>query len=134
MRSVPGNSASGGIGATPGDAGFRRITLIRRLVDATSTRETMCGANSDDIGRRNWVTSPSRAATCRSGQATNCGRYQLNARIDTDRWPSLIGSRKSSAAVAVRGGRRFAASDERGPPVIVDTGVQLVSAAIGGLP
>jgi hypothetical protein len=30
--------ASGGIGATPGDAGFRRMALIRVVVDATSTR------------------------------------------------------------------------------------------------
>jgi hypothetical protein len=31
------HSVSGGIGATSGDAGFRRVALIRRLVDATST-------------------------------------------------------------------------------------------------
>ena len=68
------HSALGGIGATPGDADFRRMALIRRLVDATSTRETICGASSDDIGRRNWVTWSSRAPTCRSGQATSCGR------------------------------------------------------------
>jgi len=36
-----------------GDEGFRPIALIRRLVDATSARETICGANSDDIGRKN---------------------------------------------------------------------------------
>ena len=47
------HSASGGIGATRGDAGFRPISLIRRLVDATSARETICGAKSDDIGRKN---------------------------------------------------------------------------------
>jgi len=45
------HSASGGISA--GDAGFRRIALIRRLVDATSAREAICGANNDDIGRKN---------------------------------------------------------------------------------
>src|SRR6516165_6612876 len=99
------HSVSGGIGATHGDAGFRRITLIRRLVDATSTRETICGANSDDIGRKNWVTWPSRAPTCRSEQVTNCSRYQLNSRIDNDRLPSLIGSRKSSAAANSQGVR-----------------------------
>jgi hypothetical protein len=54
------------------NAGFRLIISIRRLVDATSTRETICGANSDDIGRKNWVTWLSRAPTCRSGQVTNC--------------------------------------------------------------
>ena len=99
------HSALGGIGATLGGAGFRRITLICRLVDATSTRERICGANSDDIGRKNWVTWPSRAPTCRSGQVTNCSRYQLNSRIDNDRLPSLIGSRKSSAAESSHGVR-----------------------------
>ena len=39
-----------------------------------------------------------RDLACRSGQVTNCRRYQLNSRIDNDRLPSLIGSRKSSAA------------------------------------
>ena len=79
------------------------MALIRRLVDATSTRETICGANSDDIGCKNWVTWPSRALTSGSGQVTNCGRYQLNSRIDNERWPSLIGSRKSSAAANSQG-------------------------------
>jgi hypothetical protein len=45
------HSASGGISVC--DAGFRRIALIRRLVDATSAREAICGANSDDIGSKN---------------------------------------------------------------------------------
>ena len=74
------------------------MTLSRRLLDAASTRATMGGENSDDIGRRNWVTWPSLAPTCPSGQLTTCGRYQLNSRIETERLPSLIGSRKSSAA------------------------------------
>lgn len=88
-----------------GDAGFRLITLICRLADATSTREAICGVNSDDSGRKNWVASASVAPTCRSGQLTNCGRYQLNSRIDTDRLPSLNGSRKSSAAAISHGAR-----------------------------
>src|SRR4029077_8282215 len=66
------DSASGGTGATHGDAGFCPIALILRPVDATSTRETICGANSDDIGCKNWVTWPSRALTSGSGQVTNC--------------------------------------------------------------
>jgi hypothetical protein len=58
-------SASDGIGPTQGDTDVRPMVLIRRLVDATSKRETICGVKSDDIGCKNWVTWPSRAPTRR---------------------------------------------------------------------
>ena len=79
------------------------MALIRRHIAATRTRETTWGAKSDDIGLTRWVTSPRRAPTCRSGQATSLGRYQLNSRTETERLSSVAGSRKSSAAANSHG-------------------------------
>ncbi len=79
------------------------MVVIRRHIAATRTRETTWGAYSDGIGLRRWVTSPSRAATCRSAHATSFGRYQLNNRTETERLPTVAGSRKSSAAANSHG-------------------------------
>src|SRR5213594_1812369 len=92
------HSAPGGIGRRPSDEAFRPIVLICRPIAATRTRETTWGANSDDIGLMRWVTSPRRAPTWGSGQATSFGRYQLNSRIETERLPRVAGNRKSSTA------------------------------------
>src|SRR6516225_5349160 len=75
-----------------------RTRFTRRSIVSTTTRETICGANNDDRGLTNWVTSLRRAPTSLFEQAAAFSRYQLKRRTEADRVPNVAGNRKSSAA------------------------------------
>jgi hypothetical protein len=87
----------------PSDVTCRPPCFICRRIVATTTRETICGANSDDIGRTNCVTSLRRVPTRLLEQVASFSRYQLNSHTEAERLPKVVGNRKSSAAANSHG-------------------------------
>jgi hypothetical protein len=95
--------APGGMRRMPSDVTCRPPCFICRRIVATTTRETICGANSDDIGRTNCVTSLRRVPTRLLEKVASCSRYQLNSHTEAERLPKVVGNRKSSAAANSHG-------------------------------